>query len=199
VPEGGIVEHGAPTNVVFDGDKLFLDLNQFDLTTAMRVAAKITERYPSLVSVATNGGTIQVTLPAGEPAMDAMSKIEELSVFADTEETIVINEKTGTIVIGGNVRVGPAAIVQGNLSVKIDQDIRVSQPEAFSFGSTVVTQKTNIDVSDPKADVASIAPNTTVADLAKIFHALQLKASDVISILQALRTQGALKARIISQ
>ncbi len=198
VPEGGIVERGAPTKLVYDG-KIYLELNQADLTTAMRVAAKISQAFPNLLATAVNGGTVEMTLPADLPAMEAMSKIEELRVFADTQETIVINEKTGTIVIGGNVRIGPAAIVHGSLSVKIDQDIDVSQPSPFSLGSTVVTQKTNIDVSEPKADVASLAPNTTVADLAKVFHALQLKASDVISILQALREQGALKARIISQ
>lgn len=198
VPEGGIVERGAATKLVYEG-KIYLDLNQPDLTTAMRVASKINENYPKLNATATNGGSIEMTLPADLPAMEAMSRIEELWVFSDTQATIVINEKTGTIVIGGNVRIGPAAIVHGNLSVTIDQDIRVSQPDAFSNGNTVVTQKTNISVDEPKADVASLAPNTTVADLAKVFHALQLKASDVISILQALREQGALKARIISQ
>jgi flagellar P-ring protein FlgI len=198
VPEGGIVERGAPTKLVYEG-KIYLDLNQPDLTTATRIAAKISEQFPTFNAVATTGGAVEFILPDGTTAMDAMSRIEELRVFADSPATIVINEKTGTIVIGGNVRVGPAAIVHGSLSVKIDQDIRVSQPDAFSLGQTVVTQKTTIDVREPKADVASIAPNTTVADLAKVFHALQLKASDVISILEALRAQGALKARIISQ
>lgn len=198
VPEGGIVERGAATKLVYEG-KIYLDLNQPDLTTAMRLASKINENYPKLNATAVNGGTIEMVLPADLPAMEAMSRIEELWVFSDTQATIVINEKTGTIVIGGNVRIGPAAVVHGNLSVTIDQDIRVSQPDAFSNGNTVVTQKTNISVDEPKADVASFAPNATVADLAKVFHALQLKASDVISILQALREQGALKARIISQ
>lgn len=198
VPEGGIVERGAPTNVVVNG-KFYLDLNQPDLTTAMRIASKINEEFPNLHPVATNGGSVELTLPDGGSAMEAMSQIEEMHVFADTQETIVINEKTGTIVIGGNVKLGPAAIVHGNLSVKIDQEVRVSQPEAFSGGTTAITQKTTINVKEPTADVASLAPNTTVADLARVFHALQLKASDVISILQALRQQGALKARIISQ
>jgi flagellar P-ring protein precursor FlgI len=198
VPEGGIVERGAPTKFVIEG-KVYLDLNQPALTTAMRVASKITETFPNLNAVAINGGSIELTIPDGLSAMEAMSRIEELHVFADTQETIVINEKTGTIVIGGNVRLGPAAVVHGNLSVKIDQEIRVSQPDAFSLGTTQLTQKTTIDVKEPKADVTSFAPNTTVSDLARVFHALQLKASDVISILQALRAQGALKARIISQ
>jgi flagellar P-ring protein precursor FlgI len=198
VPEGGIVERGASTKLVYDG-KMYLDLNQPDITTAGRVASKINENYPNLNATATNGATIELTLPDGVSAVDAMSRIEELHVMADTLETIVINEKTGTIVIGGNVRIGPAAIVHGSLSVRIDQDIRIVQPNPFSLGQTGVEQKTTINVDEPKADVASLAPNTTVADLAKVFHALQLKASDVIAILQALREQGALKARIISQ
>ncbi|HWA82754.1 MAG TPA: flagellar basal body P-ring protein FlgI, partial [Fimbriimonadaceae bacterium] len=120
VPEGGIVERGAPTKLVWDG-KIYLDLNQPDLTTAMRVASKINENYPKLNATAINGGTIEMTPPPDLPPMEAMSRVEELWVFADTQETIVINEKTGTIVIGGNVRVGPAAIVQGSLNVRIDQ------------------------------------------------------------------------------
>lgn len=198
IPEGGMVERGAPTKLVYDG-KIYLDLDQPDLTTAQRVAAKINESYPALRAQATNGGTIELALPDGVAPVSAMSRIEELRVMADSPETIVINEKTGTIVIGGNVRIGPAAIVHGDLNVRIDQDVRVSQPDPFSLGQTVVTTKTNVDVHEPTADVASLAPNTTVADLAKVFHALQLKASDVIAILQALREQGALKARIISQ
>ena len=194
-----MVERGAPTKLVYEGNKIYLDFNQPDLTTAQRVASKINENYPALNATAVNGGTVELTLPEGVTAMEAMTRIEELRVFADTQETIVINEKTGTIVIGGNVKVGPAAIVHGSLDVRIDQEIRVSQPNSFSLGQTTTTQKTTIDVNEPKADVASFAPNTTVADLAKVFHALQLKASDVIAILEALRQQGALKARIISQ
>lgn len=198
VPEGGIVERGAPTKLVFDG-KIYLDLNQPDLTTSIRVASKINENYPNLLATAVNGGTIELTLPSEVSPIDAMARIEELRVFADTPETIVINEKTGTIVIGGNVKIGPAAIVQGSISVKIDQDIRVVQPNPFSLGTTATEQKTTINVDEPSGEVVSLAPNATVADLAKVFYALQLKASDVISILQALRAQGALKARIISQ
>jgi len=198
VPDGGVVERGAPTKLVYDG-KIYLELNQPDLTTAMRVASKITQTFPNLNATASDGSTIEMSLPQGLAPMEAMSRIEELSVFADTQESIVVNEKTGTIVIGGNVRIGPAAIVHGSLSVQIDQDVMVSQPNPFSLGTTQTTTKTNIDVNEQNADVVSFAPNTTVADLAKVFYALKLKASDVISILQALREQGALKARIITQ
>ena len=194
LPEGGIVERGAPTKLMDDRHQVFLELNQADLTTA-----KINENFPNLNAIAQDGGTIAMTVPLDLAPMEAMSRIEELSVFADSPETIVINEKTGTIVIGGNVRIGPAAIVHGNLSVKIDQDIRVIQPNEHSNGQTKTQTNTTIKVDEPTADVASLAPNTTVADLARVFLALQLKASDVISILEALRTQGALKARIITQ
>lgn len=198
VPEGGIVERGAPTQVVSDG-KLYLDLNQADLTTAQRVSDAINGAYPEMNACAMDGGSIVINLPSNLSPVAAMSRIEEMKVFADTQETIVINEKTGTIVIGGNVKIGPAAIVHGSLNVKIDQDVTISQPNPFSLGNTAASQKTDIKVKENTAEVASLAPNTTVADLAKVFHALQLKASDVIAILQALREQGALKARIVSQ
>lgn len=198
VPEGGLVERGAPTKFMVDG-RMYLDLNQPDLTTALRVAEAINDKYPQMLASATDGGSISLMVPENMAPVEAMSRVEELRVFADTQETIVINEKTGTIVIGGNVKIGPAAIVHGSLSVKIDQDVIISQPAPYSLGTTQQATKTTIDVDEKRAEVASLAPNTTVADLAKVFHALQLKASDVIAILQALREQGALKARIISQ
>jgi flagellar P-ring protein precursor FlgI len=198
VPEGGIVERGAATTTVVDG-KMYLDLNQADMTTAQRISDLINKEMPEMNACAVDGGSIMLSLPSNLTPVAAMSRIEEMQVYADTLETIVINEKTGTIVIGGNVKIGPAAIVHGSLNVRIDQDVYISQPNPLSLGQTAASQKTNIDVRETKADVASLAPNTTVADLAKVLHALQLKASDVIAILQALREQGALKARIVSK
>ena len=138
-------------------------------------------------------------LPQGQSPITAMSQIELVKVMSDAQATIVIDEKTGTIVFGANVKVGPAAIAQGSLNVRIDTIFDVSQPAPFSKGQTVIVPNSAITVDEKTAQVATLAPNTTVQDLAKMFQALQLKPKDIISILRALKTQGALKARIISQ
>jgi flagellar P-ring protein precursor FlgI len=198
IPGGGLVERGAPTKLVYDG-KMYLELDTPDLTTAQRVATKLNEQLPSLMASAQNGGTIALSLPDGMTPVEAMSKIEAVKVMSDSPATIVVNEKTGTIVIGANVRVGPAAIAQGSLTVRIDTVYDVSQPRPFTNGQTIVTSESAVTANEPNAQVATLAPNTTVQDLARVFQALQLKAKDIIAILQALRQQGALKARIITQ
>jgi flagellar P-ring protein precursor FlgI len=198
IPSGAIVEKSLPAKFVFDSH-IYLDLDDQDITTANRVAAKLNEALPQYQAHADNAGTISMTLPAEESPISAMSKIEGIRVMSDAQATIVIDEKTGTIVFGANVKVGPAAIAQGSLSVHIDTVFDVSQPAPFSKGQTVVVPNSTINVDEKTAQVATVAPNTTVQDLAKMFQALQLKPKDIISILRALRTQGALKARIISQ
>jgi len=199
IPGGALVQKGAPTKVVYPENKMYLDLDTADLTTAQRIAARIGETYDFLRPVALNGGTIELTLPQGSSDVQTMSQIEQVRVFVDEAGTIVVNEKTGTIVMGGNVRVGPAVIAHGSLNVRIDEQLIISQPEPFSKGETVVAGQKSVGANETTAQITTIAPTTTVADLARIFQALDLKAADIISILQGLRQQGALKARIITQ
>lgn len=198
VPSGAIVEKSLPAKFVFE-NRMFLDLDEPDITTAQRVATKLNETFPQFLAQADNAGTISMTLPSGQSPIQAFSQIEQVRVMSDAQATIVIDEKTGTIVFGANVKVGPAAIAQGSLNVRIDTVFDVSQPKPFSRGETVVIPNSTISVDEKTAQIATVAPNTTVQDLAKMFQALQLKPKDIISILRALRTQGALKARIISQ
>lgn len=198
IPSGAIVEKSLPAKFVFE-KRMYLDLDEPDITTAQRVSDKLNQLYPQFLAHADNAGTISMTLPDTVSPIQAMSQIEVVKVMSDAQATIVIDEKTGTIVFGANVKVGPAAIAQGSLNVRIDTVFDVSQPAPFSNGQTVVIPNSNITVDEKTAQVATIAPNTTVQDLAKMFQALQLKPKDIISILRALRTQGALKARIISQ
>jgi len=198
IPGGAIVEKALPAKFVFE-KRLYLDLDEPDITTAQRVSDKLKEMYPQFLPHADNAGTISMTLPDDSSPIQAMAQIETVKVMSDAQATIVIDEKTGTIVFGANVKVGPAAIAQGSLNVRIDTTFDVSQPAPLSNGQTVVIPNSNITVDEKTAQIATIAPNTTVQDLAKIFQTLQLKPKDIISILRALKTQGALKARIISQ
>jgi flagellar P-ring protein precursor FlgI len=198
VPSGAIVEQGAPTKLVYDG-KMYIELADADLTSANRIQEAINKRYPDFAAEAENGGTIAVSLPKGMSAVQAMSRLEEINVMVDNAAVIVINEKTGSIAIGGNVKIAPVAIASGSISVKIEESISVSQPNPFAKGDTVVIGNQKVSADQGEADIAVVAPNTTVADLARIFQELRLKASDIINILQILRQQGALKARLVIQ
>lgn len=195
IPEGATVETPVPTKVLFDG-KMFLELDDADATTAQRMVEALSKQFPEFLPTPVTPGTIQLTLPEGRGPLAAMRDIESATVFADVPAVVVINERTGTIVVGGNVRLGPALVAKGSLQVRIETEPIISQPEPLSQGQTVVTEQTKVDAAEEIAQVALLAPTTTVSDLARIFQTLKLSPSDIISILQALQEQGALKARI---
>lgn len=195
IPGGAFVERAVPTQTVFDG-KLYLELDEADMTTASRVAAALSERFPEYRVRAINAGSIEIALDSELSAIDAMSRIEQTTVFVDVPAVVVINERTGTIVVGGNVRLGPALVAKGSLTIRIEKELRVSQPEPFSRGSTVVVPNTTVSADETEAQVMLMPPTTTVADLARIFQALRVSPTDIIAILQGLRDQGALQARI---
>jgi flagellar P-ring protein FlgI len=198
IPGGAIVERGAPTTTVFDG-RMYVELDEPDLTTAHRIQERILAAAPQFDPVALNGGTIQVTLPEGLSPVAAMARLEELTVQTDNAALVVINERTGTIVMGGNVRIAPVAIAAGSINVKVEEFIDVSQPMPFSQGQTAVVSNRTLNAEEEPARLAVVAPNATVADLARIFQELRLKPTDIIAILQTLRQQGALKARVVLQ
>jgi flagellar P-ring protein precursor FlgI len=199
IPGGGIVEAPVATKFVFAGGKMYLDLDQEDLTTAHRAAERIAKEIPTLLPIATDGSTIELHIADGADPVTIMSQVESIRVNADVEADVVINERTGTIVVGGNVALAPCAVAQGSLQVRIQQDNQVIQPLPLSNGNTQTQTNTAVDVSQETAKVALIPPRTTVADLARILQTLRLKPTDIISILQALRQQGALKARVVLQ
>jgi len=196
IPSGAIVEKGVQTQMVFEGNKLFLELDDQDLTTAQRISEKLGEAFPDFVVHADDGGTISITIPEGASPMLAMSKIEATTVKADIAAVVVVNERTGTIVIGGNVKLGPAVIAHGGLQVKIEAFNDVSQPGPFSNGVTKEVTNSNVVAEETPTQIGIIQPNATITDLANILQTLKVTPRDIISILQALKEQGALKARI---
>ena len=199
VAGGGVVEKGAPTKLVYD-NRMFIELYEVDLTTATRVQEAINKRNPEFEAVAESGSTISVSLPKGLNPSVAMAKLEEITVMVDNAAVVIVNEKTGSIAIGGNVKIAPVAIALGSISVNIVEEVSVSQPNPFSRnGDTAVVANQRVSADQGPADVAVVAPNSTIADLARIFQELRLKPNDIINILQLLKQQGALKARLIFQ
>jgi len=196
VPNGALVEREVPTTIT-DDTTLSLALSQPDFTTASRVVAAINARYGDIAG-AKDPGTITVGIPVQYMGniVGFVSAIEELLVTPDNVAKIVINERTGTIVIGSDVAISEVAVAHGNLHVTIKQGTDVSQPPAFSHGSTVVTPKTELQVDETPASLLVLPTSSNVGDVVTALNAIGATPRDVIAILQAMKAAGALHAEL---
>jgi flagellar P-ring protein precursor FlgI len=122
-----------------------------------------------------------------------------LTVQANMEPRVVLEERSGTIIIGGNVKLAPCAIAQGNISVQVTDEFNYEAGPTASGGVGASGSSGNVKATEEKAQITVLRPNTTVADLAQIFQSLKLSASDIMAILENLRAQGALKAKLVMQ
>lgn len=200
ISEGALVERTVPTDFAFEGT-IFLELQTPDFTTAERIAASINAGRSDVVATARDAGGVEVRDPRG-PILDPvglLSKLEMLTVVPDNPAIIVINERTGTIVVGGNVKIGPALIAQGGLTVKINEYNEVVQPLPLSKGTTETQKNTEVKVKEDTVNIGIVKPNATIDDLAKVFRALKISPRDMIAIIQALKAQGAIKAAVKTQ
>ncbi|CUS94194.1 P-ring protein [Candidatus Kryptonium thompsonii] len=134
---------------------------------------------------------------SSEKVVDFISQIETIEVQPDAVARVVINERTGTIVVGENVTISPVAISHGAIHIEIQSVPIISQPSPFSQGQTVVTQLTTINVYQDTTVVKAIEGVATVQDIAKALNALKVLPRDIIAIFQALKEAGALKAELI--
>lgn len=199
VSGGAMVEKSVNTQFVFEDNMMFFDLDEPDFTTVTRAMESLQKALPDWTIEAQDGVTIKLRFPFGTSPTLAAQMVESTTVMANTPATVVVNERTGTIVVGGNVKLGPAVIAHGSLQVSITTDVLISQPAPFSNGETVVVQVPQVDAAESQAQIALVAPNATLDDLARILQTLKVSARDIIAILEALQTQGALKARIKHQ
>jgi flagellar P-ring protein FlgI len=200
ITNGALVERSVPTQIEFNGT-MFLELMQHDFTTATRIADAINTNFSDLRAIAYDGGGVEVQAvdPMRFDAVEVMSRVEMLEVVPDIAATIVVNERTGTIVVGGDVKIGPAMVAHGGLVVRINQYNEVIQPPPFSRGTTETQTNTEVGVQESRVNIGIIKPNATIDDLAKIFRALRVTPTDMIAIIQALKAQGAIKAQVKTQ
>jgi flagellar P-ring protein precursor FlgI len=198
VPTSGRIANGATVEreVAFQLSSrsgLRLGLRNPDLTTARRMADAI-NRVLGGGARATDPRTVAIAL-AGRDPVDALTRIEDLRIEPDMPATVVIDEASGTIVMGDNVRISTVAIAQGNLTIRITEDPQVSQPGPFSNGRTVVTPQTNIQVdTQPDRKLGILHGGVTLRDLVGSLNALGVGPRDMISILQSIKAAGALQA-----
>ena len=203
IPNGAVVEQEEIAQYVENilGQRyVTLNLRNEDFSTAGRIRSVINQEYPESTLVA-DAGTIEVKVPKGvddDKVSGFISDIIELEVTVDVPAVVVINERTGTIVVGENVGISAVAISQGSLVVKITETERVSQPIApFSdSGTTERIQDTSIGVEEPEAHLITVPRSVTVSELAKSLNGIGATPSDIIAIFNALKQAGALQAKL---
>ncbi len=195
IASGAIVEQKAPS--VTPGTEMRLQLLQPDFTTAARIAQAINKQFPgNSVARPENAAVVVVDSPPEYKVrpVELVALIENLEVNADRRARIIINERTGTIVLGRDVRISPVAILHGNLSVEIRTSLAVSQPEPLSQGQTTVVPQTDVAAKEDKARSVMLKEGATVEDMVRALTAIGSTPRDIIAVLQNLRAAGALEA-----
>jgi len=202
VPNGALVEREIEGTSFNKDHKMLLELRQTDFSTAVRVTDIINifaaNRYKQNVAVERDGKTISLTRPKNISTTRFIAEIESLPIPTDEVARVVVDERTGTVVIGEKVRVSRVAISHGSLSVRISENDQVSQPEPFSDGETVVVPRTTIDAKEQDAKIAIVGA-TDLDSLVNGLNQIGVKPSGIVAILQAIKTAGALHAELVVQ
>lgn len=204
IPSVGRIPGGAQTvrevltafNV---GEHITFNLKRADFTTARRLSKAVNDFMGAGTAEAVDAVSVRVRAPADPQARVAyVSELENIQVQqGEASARVIVNSRTGTIVIGEHVRVSPAAITHGSLSVTISESFGVSQPGPFSDGETVVVPQTNINVTEEDSRMFLFNPGTTLADIVQAINAVGAAPGDLAAILEALKQSGALRADLI--
>jgi flagellar P-ring protein precursor FlgI len=197
-PNGATVERAAPS--VSPQGVVRLQLRQSDFTTSARIAAAINKNLAVSAARAENAGVVQIAIPPEFAARttEFIAALESLSVDVDRPARVIVNERTGTIVLGKDVRIAPVAILHGNLNIEIQTTYNVSQPSPMApqGATTEVVPQTSVSTKEEKARNILLKQGATVEELVHALAAIGSTPRDVIAILQNLRSSGALEAEI---
>lgn len=198
IPNGAIIEREVQSPFA-TGDYLTFNLHNADFTTAKRTAEAINNLLGPGIARALDASSIQVTAPRDVSQRVAyLSTLENIQVEqADEAAKVIVNSRTGTIVVGKDVKLLPAAITHGGLTVTIAESPQVSQPNAFAGGNTVVTPNSNVNVTEADRRMFMFNPGTTLDELVRAVNMVGAAPSDVLAILEALKVAGALHGQLI--
>jgi flagellar P-ring protein FlgI len=197
VPSGAVLEHDAPG--ALSDSKLTLVLRDPDFTTAWRIASAINGTLGAELARVRDPGA--VIIEAGPRwrgrTVELVALLESIEATPDAPGRVIIDERTGTIAVGANVTIGPAAVASGAINVRIDEGQSISQPEALSKGGkTVAVAESNVQVEEGGGRMVAIGVATTVGDVAAALNALGVKPRDLVAIFLALKAAGALRAEV---
>lgn len=197
IPNGATVERALPG--VFDSSgEVTLNLNQSDFTTAARMVAALDAAFGPGSARAIDGVTVAARAPIDPAArIDFLARVENLELTPGVAAAkVIVNSRTGTVVIGSQVRVMPAAVAHGSLTVTIDENLDVSQPNAFGRGSTVVTPSSDIGAVQEGSRMFRFAGGTSLDEIVRAVNEVGAAPGDLIAILEALKQAGALRAEL---
>jgi flagellar P-ring protein FlgI len=195
IPEGALVERAVSLDLK-QMHTVTVVLNDADFHTAERMASAIDRIIGSPRAHALDSRRVILETGEGEDVAALLDKVESAEVEVFPRARVVVNERTGTVVIGGRVRLQPVSILHGGLAVNVIATTQVSQPEAFSVGTTQVVQQTNVQAQDKPVNRIDLKEGATVEDLVQELQRTGAGARDVISILQAMKEAGALEAEL---
>ncbi len=197
VPNGGLVEREVVVDLQAK-NRLNLVLFQNDFTTASRAVRSINELAGMPVASAVDGRTIALSVPENysKRVVEFMALVENAKMDVDGAAKVVLNEKTGTVVMGREVRIAEVSIIHGSLSLQVGTIFNVSQPEMLSQGKTIVVPDTTINMQEDKARTVTLRDGASVEEVVRALNAIGAGPRDIIAILQAIKAQGALQAEL---
>ncbi|HMK61517.1 MAG TPA: flagellar basal body P-ring protein FlgI [Dissulfurispiraceae bacterium] len=199
IPNGAIVEKEVPVQLSRKS-RLELLLASQDITTSKRIADKINEQFNSKIAKSETPSLIALNVPPDytDKVVDFMSKVELMDVAVDMPARVIVNERTGTVVMGDNVRISPVALAHGGLTVEIKTEYQVSQPQSFApkKAETVVVPKEQVKAEEKKGYLMEVQ-GATIGELIKSLNALGVSPRDLVAILQAIKAAGSLKAELV--
>jgi flagellar P-ring protein precursor FlgI len=198
IPGGALVEREVAL-AFGGGDTLTYRIQSADFTTVARLSQVINQRFGAGTASAVDGASVRVNLPAAYQGqlIEFIAAMEELTLTPDSVARVVINEKTGTIVMGDNVRIQRVAVSHGNLNLVVAESAQVSQPGPFSQGQTAVVPQTSVEVTEEMGNLVVVEPGVSLGEIARALNAIGATPRDLIAIFQAIKASGALHAELV--
>jgi flagellar P-ring protein precursor FlgI len=196
IPGGALVERAVPAAVTQAGGVMTMELNTLDFDTTQKIVAAVNNDFGMGTAIALDGRTIQLRAPTDpSQVVSFMAQLENIDVRpAQAAAKVIVNARTGSIVMNQMVTLQNCAVAHGNLSVVVNTTTAVSQPGAFSNGQTVAARQSNIQLKQDTGALKQVAASATLADVIKALNALGATPADLISILQSMKAAGALRA-----
>lgn len=197
IAAGALIEREVPGQ--FAGrEHVTLILHSPDFTTSSRLVQTINDQVGETVARALDSGTVKIQVPVQfrSNLVEFVSALENMEVTPDTVAKVVLDERTGTVVIGENVRIATIAVAHGSLSIEIKESLQVSQPPPFSGGATVVTPESDVRVQEGKANLLLLPQAVTIRDLVRALNSIGVTPRELIAIFQAIKAAGALQAQL---
>jgi flagellar P-ring protein precursor FlgI len=198
IPAGGLVEVTRSLGMA-SADVVRLALHEPDFVSARRVATALNQELGAGTARVLDAGAVAIQVPSQyrSEIPELIARIEPLPIDLDVAARVVINERTGTVVLGGDVRIGPAAVAHGRLSVRIATQYEVSQPAPFSNGKTEVVPQTDVAVQEHDAQMVNLEAGATLSDVVRALNMLGATPRDIITIMMSLKAAGALRAEVV--